>query len=103
MPALPRAAEPAATAPPRCFGCAAPVAGTRHTRTGWVIGGYALHTGRTVDATIRRREDEAPLTYRRLVEPLELVACPACFARPDVRRLWLAFGGDAPGSALRPG
>ncbi len=70
------------------------VEGTRHTRTGYTVGHYVLHTGPTEEATVRRRDDEAPITYRRLVEPVEIVSCPACFARPDVRGLWLRFGTE---------
>jgi len=65
----------------RCSQCGATVRGTRHTRTGYTVGHYVLHTGRTGEATRRRRDDEAPLTYRRLLDTLE-----------DVQRLWLAFG-----------
>jgi hypothetical protein len=81
-----------ATTGARCFRCGAAVSGTRHTRSGYIVGHYALHTGRTVEATLRRREDEAPLVYRRLVEPVEILACPACHALPEVQALWLAFG-----------
>jgi hypothetical protein len=78
----------------RCTRCGGAVTGTRHTRSGYTVGYYVLHTGRTEDATVRRRDDEAPLTYHRLVEPVELVSCPACFTQPDVRRLWQAFGDE---------
>lgn len=86
----------AAAAPPatRCTWCGAAVTGTRHTRSGYTVGHYTLHAGRTVEATIRQREDEAPLVYRRLVEPVEVVSCPTCFTRPEVRRLWLTFGDE---------
>ena len=69
--------------------------GTLHTRAGYTVGFYLLHTGPTDEATMRRRDDEAPLTYRRLLEAVEVVSCVGCFARPDVRRLWLAFGDEA--------
>ncbi len=78
----------------RCSRCAATVDGTRHTRNGYTVGYYLLHTGRTVEATVRRRDDETPLTYRRLIEAVEVVSCPLCFARPDVRRLWETFGDE---------
>ena len=42
----------------------------------------------------RRGEDEAPLVYRRLVEPVEVVSCPACLDAPEMRRLWAAFGEE---------
>jgi hypothetical protein len=62
------------------------------------VGFYLLHTGPTGEASVRRRDDEAPITYRRLLEPIEVVSCAECFTRPDVRRLWLTFG-DAESSA----
>lgn len=68
--------------------------GTLHTRTGWRVGYYLLHTGRTEEASVRRRDDEAPITYRRIVEAAQVVSCPACFVCPEVRRLWRAFGDE---------
>ena len=76
----------------RCDRCGASVAGTRHTRNGYTVGYYLLHGGPTQEATVRRRDDEAPTAYRRLVAVTEVVSCPACFVRPDVRRLWETFG-----------
>ena len=77
---------------PRCSRCGIGVGGTVHTRTGYTVGHYRLHGGRTVEGTVRRGDDEAPLVYRRLVEPVELVSCPACLASAEVRRLWERFG-----------
>lgn len=94
--ALAEAALPAAL---RCTRCGVAVDGTRHTRTGYTVGYFMLHTGRTEDATLRRRADEAPLVYRRLIEPTELLCCPACFATPAMRRLWEAFGDEEPPAA----
>ena len=76
----------------RCTRCGAGVEGTRHTRTGYAVGHYLLHTGPTEDATIRHGIDEPAVTYRRLLRVVVVVSCPACFAAPDTRRLWLAFG-----------
>jgi hypothetical protein len=76
----------------RCLRCGAAVEPTRHTRTTWIVGYYRLHGGRTAEATLLRGDDEAPLVYRRLVEPADVVACARCFPEPDVRRLWDSFG-----------
>ncbi len=78
----------------RCTRCGASVARTRHTRSAWVVGHYVLHGGPTEEATVRRRDDEAALTYRRLVEPVLVIACPACFREPAVQRRWVTFGEE---------
>ena len=70
------------------------VDGTRHTRTGYLVGYYLLHTGPTEDATIRHGTDETPVTYRRLVRPVQVIRCPACFRDPATRRLWETFGDE---------
>ncbi len=75
----------------RCSRCGGPVDGTRHTRTGWTVGHYVLHTGRTEEATLTR-DDETVVTYRRLVSPVEVIACPACFGTAEVQRRWATFG-----------
>jgi hypothetical protein len=86
------AADPVESGSSRCLRCGAAVEGTRHTRSGYVVGHYVLHTGPTGEATVRRGDEEAPLVYRRLLEVVEVVSCPACFVAPDVRRLWQSFG-----------
>jgi hypothetical protein len=93
---MPVPAESAPGSPAlRCSACGAAVRGTEHGRDGWVVGYYLLRTGRTEEATFRRRDDEAPIPYRRLVTPELRVSCPACFGRPEVRRLWASFGDEA--------
>jgi hypothetical protein len=96
---MPQETGPGESGGLRCTRCGAAVEGTRHTRSGYTVGHYVLHTGRTGEATVRRRDDEAPVTYRRLLEPVAVVSCPACFRRPEVRRLWLAFGDEESSAA----
>jgi len=81
------------------------VQGTRHTRTGYTVGHYVLHTGRTGEATVRRRDDEAPVTYRRLLDPLEVVSCPTCQGTEVEKQLsTFAFTGtDGGGSGSTGG
>ena len=96
---MPRAGIPAERSVAlRCSRCGAAVGGTLHTRGGYTVGHYILHTGRTEEATLRRGTDEVPLVYRRLVEPVVFVACPECYAAAEVQRLWETFG-DAEQSA----
>jgi hypothetical protein len=75
----------------RCTRCGAVVEGTRHTRAGYTVGHYALHTGPTEESTIHYGLDEV-LTYRRLVRAVEVLCCPRCFDTPAARRLWQTFG-----------
>ena len=84
-------------APPalRCIRCGAAVEGTRHTRTTYTVGYYLLHTGRTTEVTLLGRDDEAPITYRRMLDSVDVVSCPGCFDEPAIRRLWDRFGDDA--------
>jgi len=96
---MPQERAPAESGGLRCTRCGAAVEGTRHTRNGYTVGHYVLHTGPTGEASLRRREDEAPMTYRRLLETVEVVSCPACFVRPEVRRLWLHFGDEESSAA----
>ena len=91
---MPPATEAEQTPTLRCSRCGGAVEGTHHTRTGYTVGYYLLHTGRTEEATFRQRDDEAPRTYRRLLEPVDVIACPGCAVRPEMRRLWLAFGEE---------
>jgi len=81
----------------RCSRCGAAVEETRHTRTDYVVGYYLLHTGPIAEATVRRGDDEAPTSYLRLLDVVEIVSCPRCFGQPEVQRSWAAFGGPAGG------
>ena len=85
----------------RCTLCGSAVEATRHTRAGYAVGHYVLHTGDTVETTVRRGEDEAPITYRRLVLPAEVVSCPTCYAAAGTRRLWESFGDDRSSTSWR--
>jgi hypothetical protein len=80
----------------RCNRCGTVVEGTQHTRSGYRVGHYRLHTGPTEEVTIRQPDDTL-LPYRRLVRPVEVVSCPRCFAEPAVRRLWDSFGDTEEG------
>src|SRR5256885_4165171 len=86
----------------RCNRCGAAAGGTRHTRADYVVGYYLLHTGPTSEATIRRgRDDEMPVTYRRLLDVVEFVSCPRCFGEPELRRCLCTLRGP-PGAGPTP-
>ncbi len=90
MRAAPDVDEPCAL---HCDRCGAEVGRTQHTRAGYAVGYYLLHTGRTEEATVRRGEDETR-TYRRVVVAFDVVACPGCLATPELQQRWRAFGEE---------
>jgi hypothetical protein len=77
----------------RCHQCGRTVGETTHGRGIYRVDGFALYTGETEEAVIRRAEtDEAPIVYRRMVHPVVLVTCVDCYADPARRgrhRLWV--------------
>jgi hypothetical protein len=75
------------------------VEGTRHTRTAYTVGHYLLFTGHTEEAWRRRREDEPPVPYLRMLDTTVMASCPTCFARADVRRFWSSFGAEESSAA----
>lgn len=58
-----------------------------HGRARYEIDGFALHTGETETAVVRRPDtDEVLLVYQRLVRPVVLITCRDCYADPRRRR-----------------
>lgn len=76
----------------RCARCGCRVRGTRHTRNGYTVGYFMLHTGSGVATVHKRAEDDPGFAYERLVDQVDVVSCPRCFGLPEVRRLWSTWG-----------
>jgi hypothetical protein len=69
----------------RCHHCGREVEETRHTRTSYTVGYYALYGGCVEEATLTRPlEDGGSLTILRLVEPTEWYTCADCYRLPEV-------------------
>ena len=70
-----------------CHHCGRLVRETTHTRLSYSVDGFALHTGETEEAMVRRSDsDEIALVYRRLVRPVVVHTCRDCYAELAVRR-----------------
>ena len=70
-----------------CRQCGRLVRETMHTRVSYRVDGFALHTGETEEAIVRRSDsDEIALVYRRLVRPVVVLTCCDCYAEPASRR-----------------
>lgn len=75
-----------AVAAGRCDQCGRTVGETMHGRTGYAVAGYRLYTGATEPAVVRKPDSDAiAFTYQRLVRPVLLVTCAACYADPARR------------------
>lgn len=68
----------------RCHRCGREVGETRHTRTSYRVGYYALHGGRVEAVTLVRPGDEGTVTILRLVEPADWYTCVDCYRLPGV-------------------
>lgn len=71
---------------PNCHACGREVGETIHTRHGVLVQGFALHTGPTEAAVLRRHgDDDEAIAYRRLLASVLLVTCVDCYAEPSTR------------------
>jgi hypothetical protein len=74
---------------PRCTHCGRPVGPTAHTRDGWRVDHYVMHSGEVEPAVYRRDEFGPPIEYLRLVSYQLVITCSECYARPEIRRTLL--------------
>lgn len=76
---------PAATR--HCDQCGRAVRETVHGRGAYAVDAFALYTGETEPAIVRRPDsDEVVLVYQRLVRSVVLITCADCYADPVRRR-----------------
>lgn len=68
-----------------CSHCGRAVGPTVHTRDGWRVDHYLLHTGEVEPAVFRRDEFGPPIDYLRLTSYRLVVTCAECHARADIR------------------
>jgi hypothetical protein len=70
----------------RCDYCGRAVHGTRHKQNAYEVDYYSLHTGVCERATFRSDDVDMPVSYLKLVEPLDDTVCRDCYSLPAVRR-----------------
>src|SRR6185369_4632516 len=68
----------------RCDHCGRPVRETQHTRTGYQVDYYSMHTGDVEETTVTG-DDEKPLTFQKLLRGIEVITCADCYSRPGIR------------------
>ncbi|MBI4529758.1 MAG: hypothetical protein HY695_38660 [Deltaproteobacteria bacterium] len=69
-----------------CFHCGREVRETSHTQKGYRVDYYLLHTGRTERVFFKEpREDIALLHYLKLTQPVDIISCVECYAKPQIQ------------------
>jgi hypothetical protein len=72
--------------PLRCDHCGRSVNETQHSRTGYTVDYYSLHTGPVETCSLVTDDGERRLTFQRLMRAEEVVTCVDCYRRADVQR-----------------
>jgi len=82
----------------QCFHCGREVRETSHRQKSYRVDYYRLHTGQTEwDFFLNPKQDATPIRYLKLTQPIEILTCTACYARPEIRqRLDDDFTGRRP-------
>jgi hypothetical protein len=71
----------------QCFHCGREVRETRHSPKGYRVDYYLLHTGRTEWTFLKDPKEDAPeLHYVRLTQPVDIISCTECYAKPQIRK-----------------
>jgi hypothetical protein len=72
----------------QCFHCGRNVRGTIHTRTSYEVDYYLLHTGQTQwEFFLNPKQDLPPFRYLKLTQPIDVLTCVQCYARPEIRQI----------------
>jgi len=71
----------------QCFHCGREVRETKHSPKGYRVDYYLLHTGRTEWTFLKDPKEDAPqLHYARLSQPVDIISCTECYAKPQIRK-----------------
>jgi hypothetical protein len=72
----------------QCYHCGREVFETTHTQKSYRVDFYLLHTGHTEwEYLVNAKEHAPPFRYRKLTQPIDILSCVECYARPDIRLL----------------
>ncbi|MBI3783199.1 MAG: hypothetical protein HY270_07345 [Deltaproteobacteria bacterium] len=58
---------------------------TVHTRTGYRVDFYGLHTGDVEPVQMQHGDEGETITILRLIRPYEVFTCVDCYAQADVQ------------------
>lgn len=77
--------SPAGKNATHCVHCGRTVQSTRHTRTGYRVDYYSMHTGDSEPGTILNEDGSVEMVYQKLLHAREIVTCVDCYARAEAR------------------
>jgi hypothetical protein len=71
----------------QCSHCSREVKETRHTQKGYQVDYYLVHTGLTEWVFLKHPKEDAPsLHYLKLTQPVDIISCVECCAKPQISR-----------------
>jgi len=72
----------------QCYHCGREVFETTHTQKSYQVDFYLLHTGHTEwEFFVYFNQEAPPLRYRKITQPIDILTCVQCYARPEIRQL----------------
>ena len=72
----------------QCHHCGREVFGTVHTQKSYRVDSYLLQTGHAQwDYFVNPKQDTLPVRYLKLTQPIDILTCVQCYARPEIRQL----------------
>jgi len=69
----------------RCVHCGREVKPTRHTRTGYRVDYYSMHTGESEPGTLLNEDGSVEMVYQKLLHAREIITCVDCYARAEAQ------------------
>src|SRR5262245_38553063 len=71
----------------QCSHCSREVKETRHTQKEYRVDYYLLHTGQTEWVFLKHPKEDAPsLHYLKLTQPVDIISCVDCCAKPQISK-----------------
>ena len=72
----------------QCYHCGTEVFGTVHTQKSYKVDYYLLHTGHAQwEYFLNSKQDALPVRYLKVTQPIDVLTCVQCYARPEIRQL----------------
>lgn len=72
----------------QCYHCGREIFGTVHGPKSYKVDHYLLHTGHgRWEYFVNPKQDALRIRYLKLTQPIDILTCVECYARPEIRQL----------------